>query len=435
LAFPRAADACSCMASGPPCEEFFRTDAVFVGTVRSISPIEGSGHHPQWPNSRVRLAVDRAFRGIDGDVVELMTQPSGGQCGYPFRVGEKYVVYAHREGDKKLWASICSRTSHIGEADEDLRYFEGLPAVGSGGRVYGSVNNVMRLLSKNPVIYEPVESVQILLQGQAGQYSAVSDHEGEYQITGLPSGKYAIKVMAPHPFSQRYSERTIQLRAPGCAQADFSLRYDNRISGSIATADGGPASGVEVELRPAEAADVTKYDTRHERITTDALGNYEFRDLSLGRYVVGVGLTWQTRPDAVVYPRTFYPGTALAREATVLHVGPGKHHDLRPLPLPPALRAYQLTGTVVWPDGRPAEGAFVALNNGDTPAVDVGSGMMTDPAGRFSFTIHEGRRYIVRSRHFVAGDPQGTYFRAETAPFIGSERSEPVRLVLAPKPQ
>ena len=64
--------------------------------------------------------------------MELMTEPSGGQCGYPFRAGEKYVVYAYRyEGDAKLWASICSRTHPVGEADEDLRYLERLPAKGT----------------------------------------------------------------------------------------------------------------------------------------------------------------------------------------------------------------------------------------------------------------------------------------------------------------
>ncbi len=33
---PRAASACTCIGAGPPCEAYFKVDAIFVGTVRAI---------------------------------------------------------------------------------------------------------------------------------------------------------------------------------------------------------------------------------------------------------------------------------------------------------------------------------------------------------------------------------------------------------------
>src|SRR5262245_28995952 len=95
MAFPAKADACSCPSPGPPCQNFFQVDAVFVGTAKTISEIEGT---PDVPSYRrlVLFAIEDAFRGVQGTVAEVVTGTGGGDCGYNFKQGERYLVYAYR---------------------------------------------------------------------------------------------------------------------------------------------------------------------------------------------------------------------------------------------------------------------------------------------------------------------------------------------------
>jgi len=90
------ADACSCAGSGAPCQAFFDVSAVFVGTVRSIGEHTASAG---FSRRRVHLDVSEAFRGVSSQGVDVDTGYGGGDCGYPFKVGETYVVYASLQSD------------------------------------------------------------------------------------------------------------------------------------------------------------------------------------------------------------------------------------------------------------------------------------------------------------------------------------------------
>src|SRR5688572_441211 len=112
LTAAREADACSCMASGPPCQDFFQVQAVFMGTVRSITET------PRVPrvseNVRVEFEDAIAFRGVEGATQTVFTASDSAACGYAFKPGERYVVYAYRsKPGEPLRTGICSRTRPI----------------------------------------------------------------------------------------------------------------------------------------------------------------------------------------------------------------------------------------------------------------------------------------------------------------------------------
>lgn len=98
-------------------------DIVFVGTVQAgwldwLWPMFAA----KWPREVV-LSVDEAFTGPMpvGRTIVVDTAWTGPECGYPFRNGETYLVYAHQPaGLRYPFASACSRTAAAGSAARDL---------------------------------------------------------------------------------------------------------------------------------------------------------------------------------------------------------------------------------------------------------------------------------------------------------------------------
>jgi hypothetical protein len=428
--FGEDAEACSCAPNGPPCESFFRVDAVFVGTVRTISEFAGAPAFP-YRGRVVGFSIERAFRGVQGAAVNIDTGMGGGDCGYSFKAGEQYLVYAYRTAEgSRLGTGICSRTRPIANADEDLRYIEGMPASGSGARVYGSVTHRERNLATGASRdYGPVPFIHLLLRGSAGAVDAQTDQRGRYEIGGIAPGVYDLQVVPPAAFSPKYLERKIELRdARACAVADFQVHYDGRISGVVLAADGHPAAGLSLEVIAVER---TGASGLVPTLTgkTDSGGYYEFSDVPPGRYVVGVNLQRGIEP-AIVYTRTFHPGTASPGAATIVEIGAGSHQQLEPLKLPPPRQRRTLTGQVVWSDGRPVPGAFVSPQDGEADWRQVAIAVRTDADGRFTFVVHDGLSYGARASFNLPDDPQYRQAQARAGPFIVSPRLEPLRLVL-----
>ena len=78
--------ACSCEPSGPPCQAYFNSDAVFVATVRSIEVRAVAHERIEGMITRklVRLSIERAARGVQGSEIEVWTGMFEGDCGYGF---------------------------------------------------------------------------------------------------------------------------------------------------------------------------------------------------------------------------------------------------------------------------------------------------------------------------------------------------------------
>jgi len=140
--------ACTCSFVGPPCEEYWKSEAVFAGKVIKRSTFyaeEGEGDSRyKYQQVLARFSIEQAFKGIAGDEVEIVTGMGGGDCGYHFKDGERYVVYAIRSGRDKsrLYSGACNRIKLVAEAEEDFAYFRAIPEAGTGGNVYGRVKKL-----------------------------------------------------------------------------------------------------------------------------------------------------------------------------------------------------------------------------------------------------------------------------------------------------
>ncbi|MYL57218.1 hypothetical protein GLW20_06845 [Virgibacillus halodenitrificans] len=118
--YPTTSDACSCLEPGPPKEELKRSSAVFSGKViKQIDENENNLIQSSADKIATILKVDKTWKGIKDTEVVVHTERSSASCGFEFNLNNSYLVYATKKDDK-LHVSLCSRTTSLTEATEDL---------------------------------------------------------------------------------------------------------------------------------------------------------------------------------------------------------------------------------------------------------------------------------------------------------------------------
>lgn len=454
LACACAEAAASCAGDwSPPCQAFWKADVVFVGTAVEVTHSEKYevklGDDP-WDgrDNFTRFQVEEVFRGeaareltITGSqILDTPTKlPDGstgtknistGDCEYHFEPGERYFVYANfqeRRGQRTLRVGL-NRTSLAAKSAEDFAYARGLKSAAppnlSAGRVYGRVLRHDRDLKSNasrPPAPVAGVRVEVSNEGGGGLRVATTDREGFYEVAGLAPGAYVARAQLPETLTG-YRELKARLVARGCAQMDFYTHYDGRVAGRVIDSQGRPVAKLKVELISAEGPPVS---LNNLRARTDRDGRYELTGVPPGRHLVGFGLG--SEPDAP-YPRTYYPGVADSAQATVVEVGPGQRLELLDLRLPPPRPDGSVTVSVVWPDGRPVEGATLRLENEDYPwSSNPTPQERLEAAGRYRVKGFEGLTYWLHA--YV--NLKGRQMHAEPVEFVLGAGAGPLRLVIA----
>lgn len=129
--------ACSCVVSDVVAKAVKDADFVAVGTAKMAKPFSAS-IKSGWKEMSLlsyTFEIEKVYKGKRSKkIVQIVTDVgSDGDCGYPFTVGKKYIIYAkcpiyikHSESVNKkisllpfLYTSICTRTRAIEE--EEIR--------------------------------------------------------------------------------------------------------------------------------------------------------------------------------------------------------------------------------------------------------------------------------------------------------------------------
>ena len=247
--------ACSCLPS-KPCGLQRYGDADFVGEVLSRQfPSIASIFFPDARFFRVRVV--ESFRGNQkaGEIVTVKTGFGGGDCGYEFEKGRKYLIDAfQRMGVTST--GICSRTAPIEQSEVELRALRNIAARQQIPDLTGIVmSDAQTYDNRNPV---PLPRVPVELQRSNRVVSrAVTDSTGAFTFLDVPQGRYDIQLRLPSNLSivntdaggdigedgpVTFSIEKKDGEAAGCHLVIY-LGPSGNISGKVQSADGGAIDG------------------------------------------------------------------------------------------------------------------------------------------------------------------------------------------------
>lgn len=425
------ADACSCGDVGPACQAFWNAYAVFDGTVLGIAPIVTEstiGDRTRQITSKVvTLAVHRSWKGIEATPqIEVITAADGAACGFDFKIGLRYLIFASRGGfDHRLTVSICSATRLFEPSGDSEQFLVSLGRPAKGGRVFGSVSRTMLSFGYDDGhVGTSSMDAQVLLRGPSGTFETTA-RSGLYEFTGLAHGSYEVEVVEPEGYNTRVAKYTLEIpNERACARRLFWLAPAGRIAGRLVDATGRPMRRRPVEVTRADATPHPRYGLASVSAYTDLDGFFEIRDLPPGSYIVGLnlrGLPSEYNP----YPRVVYPGLEVSPHVVALALGQAA--DIGTWQIPPPLPIVKIQGSIAWSDGSPAGGVYISLWDVTGEPMDQArgaGGAISDANGRFAIDGRAGRKYT-----FVARMNNGLALHLSAAQIEAREGLGPLRLV------
>jgi hypothetical protein len=216
---PLSAMACDCPYAGAPCKAFANTPTVFAGRVVKISTINRrTPSGDDFTDRVVFFEVEVSYRGWGAKTAEVATGWGGGDCGYDFREGVRYLVYAYPQQETgKLYTGICQRTRPLTEASEDLEYLNKKDDPPHGAGIEGTIEE---LDSKSRIeVVGFLEGIPVLISGPSGRQTIVSQKDGRFRLWGLSPGSYRVTPVLPKSFLP--DEQTVKLEGNSCAELRF----------------------------------------------------------------------------------------------------------------------------------------------------------------------------------------------------------------------
>lgn len=429
--------ACTCMETPSPCDSFKETPVVFVGLVTSIKEDKVDiVHFGEKRTIRTGLVahftVEEPLKGIDLKTVDVVTGGGHGDCGYPFKEGRRYLVYAYRsEGDAlsssmsrtviaggsaltaRLSANICSRTRPLEYAADDVELIRALLKGKPQTRIFGQVDEHARRLGTYEYNIDrvgPLANIKLIAQSANNRYETITDQNGRYRLSDLKPGKYKLSVFLPAGYSSLFdfipTSFNLEIKADTCVEYDFDAQIDGRIGGHIVDAGGQPvADQVQVSIVTLESSTkgIARVESRSEYTKK---GRYEFDGLLPGKYVLGINIA--DAPDkSTPYPTIYYPNTTDRAQARIFTLERGQKLTNIDFRLPPKLPEITLSGMVVDAGGNPVAGADVDIIDQEDPdELLFGDDVETDQQGRFVIRGFSGRRYFLhawKAENYLAG--------------------------------
>jgi hypothetical protein len=275
----------------------------------------------------------------------------------------------------------CNRTAPMSDAALELRVLRE-PVPVSGPRVVGYAHEPES--TKGRPLSEPdppVAGAKIIVSGSAGTTTIVTtDKDGIYEVDGLPPDDYTIKLALPDTQVTKDTkiEKAMMIQG-GFLEKDFEVFWNGSIQGRVTDSKRGPAHAW-VLLNHSDGRDLGPYVRSF--LDTDSNGFFRIEKIPPGSYKLTVN-AYGPSADSPFAP-AYYPSAARSGDAGVLNIAGGQHIENIDFVLNP-LSERKLRTLVAWPEGKPADEAWVYVAYENTLAYES----LPDAPG-FQKTDHGG---------------------------------------------
>jgi hypothetical protein len=400
-AFTQTIQACECREYGTPiCAQFWRSDAVFVGQVVDIKPLQKKPDNV-YTYLMVRFKVEESFRGVSGPTVSVATATT--MCDTKFKKGKQYLVYASLDDNTdQFFTGMCRGTTLAVDIEESLNELRKLAQREVAESISGRIKTNQ---------YQGVPGMTIEVATQDKTFKTMTNKNGDFSLSLPNSGSFTVRVSVPYAAhlvnksgdvavrstqteSLSIFEYDVTLAKSECSYLELDIdgvdpRARATVSGNVLT-----ASGEAVHERSAVSL-INRVDTGPDHVEfpkTD--GSFRFKRVSPGEYYLV--LNARNGFDAP-YARTYYPATKDERAAKIIQVTEGAVIENLEMRVGPRLTERTVAGTVAWKRGGPIEGAYIAVYSGDEYVRYVS----INADGEFNFVLYGDYDYSIEARHFI----------------------------------
>jgi hypothetical protein len=447
------AAACSCygarmMDGFHPCMTYWNADAVFTGQVVGVSfaRMGVDGKPAPFSEKVFHFAVDKAFRGVEGNTVEVTTNPNTASCGYDFVEGQRYFVYARRDSrDGKLTEHLCGPTVPLDKAARDLAYAEEAMAGGvNGAWIVGAVIKHNRGAFVDYGTRTPLAGIDVILEeAYGGKWLArtMTNSDGRYEFRDLGVGSYKVRAsfpVGPREWSSagKANDHVVTIReAARCELESFILTTSGSVSGRVLAPEGSPLPQQQLALIPID--EIGKELSPSLSPTASSArenGSYYFADVVPGRYLLAVNPGNNPGKTDPIYPRMYYPGVMSKEQATVIVVSNSRELSLNDFTLTRPVQERWFSGTVLLADKTTAAGATVILIDGSDRLTYTNVGeVIADAQGRFRVKGYESFPYWIDAYVVVTSptEPRGAPMYAAPVELSARGSVEGIELVIS----
>jgi hypothetical protein len=194
------------------------------------------------------------------------------------------------------------------------------------------------------------------------RFRAITDEDGNYQITKVPPGTYGVVPASPAYVATEGRKSLIVGKNETFENIDIALERGGVITGKVTDAEGRPVIEEIVYVFPVSSQRLVYF----RNVRTDDRGVYRAYGIPAGKYTVSAGrdansFVGNRHPEGT-NQRTYHPGTIDPAAATVITVSDGSEATNVDITLAGSARTYSARGRIIDSDtDRPLPNTHVGL--------------------------------------------------------------------------